>query len=468
MYSMKLDSMTIPIRFNMYHKSTTVETLLDSGATHNFIDKNTLDSLGLGTRQLSQTLQVNNVDGTTNQGGNITRFCNLWLTQGDRTFKLGFYVADLGKDRIILGHPWFKSFNPHIDWAMNQLIGPDVVVQTAGYRTKQRLSLRSITIKPPEDQTETQQLIPPQYHRHWLVFSEQAARRFPPSRVDDHAITLKPGAPDTLDCKIYRQTEEELKVTREFIDDSLAKGYIRESKSPYASPMFYHAKQDGKLQPIIDYQVLNSWTVQDVYPLPLISSIINRLQGKSIFTKLDLRWGFNNIQIKEEDRWKTAFKTPFGAYKTNVMPFGLTNSPPTFCHTMERMFRSLLCKYPTELFVYVDDVLVATDNNMERHRQIVHEVLDLLTEESYFLRPAKCSFEQNHITYLGIIVEGNKLLPDPKKTGALKDWPRTLNTVKQVCSILGVLGYQRPFIPNYANIAHPLVALTKKDCHGFP
>jgi hypothetical protein len=210
---MKLDSMTIPIRFNMYHKSTTIEALLDSGATHNFIDKHTLDSLGLGTQQLSQTLQVNNVNSTTNQGGNVTKFCNIWLTQGDHTFKLGFYVADLGRDRVILGHPWFKSFNPHIDWTTNQLIGPDVVVQTAGYWTKQRSSLRSITIKPPEDQTETQQLIPPQYHHHWLVFSEQAARCFPPSRIDDHAITLKPGAPDTLDCKIYCQTEEELKVT---------------------------------------------------------------------------------------------------------------------------------------------------------------------------------------------------------------------------------------------------------------
>jgi hypothetical protein len=247
MYSMKLDSMTIPIHFNMYHKSTTIEALLDSGATHNFIDKHTLDLLGLGTRQLSQTLQVNNVNSTTNQGGNVTRFCNLWLNQGDRTFKLGFYIANLGRDQVILGHPWFKSFNPHIDWTTNQLIGPDVVVQTAGYRTKQRSSLQSITIKPPEDQTETQQLIPPQYHRHWLVFSEQAAQCFPPSRIDDHAITLKPGAPDTLDCKIYHQTEEELKVTWEFIDNSLAKGYIRESKSPYMSPMFYRAKQDGTL-----------------------------------------------------------------------------------------------------------------------------------------------------------------------------------------------------------------------------
>jgi hypothetical protein len=94
--------------------------------------------------------------------------------------------------------------------------------------------------------------------------------------------------------------------------------------------MFYQAKQDGKLQLIIDYQALNALTVRDIYPLPLIGSIINKLQGKTLFSKVDLRWGFNNIQIKEEDHWKAAFKTPFGAYETNVMLFGLTNSPPHF------------------------------------------------------------------------------------------------------------------------------------------
>jgi hypothetical protein len=133
------------------------------------------------------------------------------------------------------------------------------------------------------------------------VFSEKAAQQFPPSRPDDHAIILKPGAPNTLDCKIYCQTEEELKVTREFIDDSLVKGYIRESKLPYASLMFYHAKQDGKLRPIVNYKALNALTVRDVYPLPFIGSIIDKLHGKSLFSKVDLRWGFNNVQIKEED-----------------------------------------------------------------------------------------------------------------------------------------------------------------------
>jgi hypothetical protein len=126
------------------------------------------------------------------------------------------------------------------------------------------------------------------------------------------------------------------------------------------------------------------------------------------------------------------------------------------------MLLHLMCKYPTELFVYVDNILEATTGNLTRHQLIVCKVLEVSVKESYFLRLAKCSFEQNSITYLGIIVNRNKLSPDPKKTSALKDWPRTLNMVKQVCSILGILGYQQPFIPNYANIARPLVALTKK------
>src|ERR1700677_3796860 len=463
MYSTKENSMTVTVSVHMWHQKTETEALLDSGATHNFIDARTVISLGLGTRNLPHSLQVNNVDGTINQAGNITRYCNLWVRRGDKISKLGFYVANLGHDRIILGHPWFKIFNPTIDWTNNQLPGDNMIIETAGYRSKEATIIRNITFTPPNDRLEVQKHIPPQYHQHWEVFSEEAAQRFPPARPDDHAIQLKPGAPAKLDCKIYRQTEKELTALKTFIDESLAKGYITEANSPYASPLFFCAKKDGKLRPIIDYRALNIWTVRDVYPLPLIGNIIDHLQGKTLFTKMDLRWGFNNIRIKQEDQWKAAFKTPFGMHKPAVMFFGLCNSPATFCRAMNRMMKPLTDKYPSELYIYVDDILVATKDNVTRHRTIVNDILDLLTSESYFLRPAKCTFEEARVEYLGIIVDGNELKPDPKKTNALKDWPRTLTTVKEVRSVLGVLGYQRPFIPNYANIARPLVTLTKKD-----
>jgi hypothetical protein len=138
-------------------------------------------------------------------------------------------MANLGRDRIILGYPWFQLFNPSFNWHNNTLQGEDVEISTAGHHTKQIQQICALQLPPDEmkkEKDKTCKLIPLQYHHHWEVFSEKAGRRFPPSRADDHAIVLKPGAPNSMDCKIYCQTEEELKITQEFIDDSLAKGYI--------------------------------------------------------------------------------------------------------------------------------------------------------------------------------------------------------------------------------------------------
>ena len=132
MYSTKKDSMTIPVQVHAWHKTTETSALLDSGATHNFIDTRAIKSLGLGTRILSQPWIVHNVDGTTNREGTITRYCNLWVRKGEQTTKLGFFVANLGHDRIILGHPWFKACNPTINWTTNTLLGPKISIKTAG------------------------------------------------------------------------------------------------------------------------------------------------------------------------------------------------------------------------------------------------------------------------------------------------------------------------------------------------
>ena len=193
--------------------------------------------------------------------------------------------------------------------------------------------------------------------------------------------------------------------------------------------------------------------IHDNYPLPLIKTILEQLQGRSLFMKFNIRWGYNNIQIKEGDEWKAAFKTPKGLFEPRVMFFGLTNSPATFQRTMNRMFREMKMRYPTELFVYMDDILIATNDNQTRHRQIVHGVLDKLEEESYFLRLAKCKFEKEKVNYLGVVISRERIHIDPIKVKGLRKWPRTLSTLKQVQSTLGILGYQRPFIPGFAHIA---------------
>ncbi len=129
---------------------------------------------------------------------------------------------------------------------------------------------------------------------------------------------------------------------------------------------------------------------------------------------------------------------------------------------MNRMFREMKMQYPNELFVYMDDILIATNDNLTRHRQIVHQVLDKLEEESYFLQPTKCEFEKEKINYLGVVISHERIHIDPIKVKGLRQWPRSLGTLKQVRSTLGILGYQRPFILGFAHIARPLTNLLKK------
>jgi hypothetical protein len=146
------------------------------------------------------------------------------------------------------------------------------------------------------------------------VFNGKAANHFPPSREWDHAIDLKPGAPDALDCKVYPTTRDKDTALGKFLDEMVAKGYICPSKSPYASPFFFVKKKDGKLRPVQDYKWLNSHMVQNQYPLPLITQLISDLSSAYIFSKLDIRQGYNNVRIKKGDKWKAAFKTKFGEH----------------------------------------------------------------------------------------------------------------------------------------------------------
>ena len=216
----------------------------------------------------------------------------------------------------------------------------------------------------------------------------------------------------------------------------------------------------------MDYHKLNQYTVRDNNPLPNIQLALEQLHGKRLFSKFDIRWGYNNIRIKEEDQYKAAFKTPKGTYVPRVMYFGLTNAPPFFQRTMHRDFRALLQKYPDNLGNYMDDWWVATPDGEEGtklHKEIVHAFLDRMEECSYFLKPKKCQFKKDHMEILGWLVGGGTVCIDPAKVKGILEWPRDLKSVHEVRSTLGILGYQRPFIQGFAAIAKPLTNLTKKD-----
>src|ERR1700733_5613758 len=186
-----------------------------------------------------------------------------------------------------------------------------------------------------------------------------------------------------------------------FLDDHLRKGYIVPSKSPIASPVFFIKKKDGRLRLVQDYRRLNDFTVKNRYPLPLASDIINHLRQARIFTKFDVRWGYNNIRIKAGNEWKAAFTTNRGLFEPQVMLFCLTNSPATFQALMNTIFTDLVAA--GKVAVYLDDILIYTET-LEEHRALTHEVLQRLAAHDLYLRPEKCEFQRDEVEYLGLII----------------------------------------------------------------
>ena len=162
-------------------------------------------------------------------------------------------------------------------------------------------------------------VIPKQYACFKKVFSEEESKKFLPSWPWDHEINFKPGAPDAIDCKVYPMSQIEDAALDEFIDEQMAKGYIWPSKSPFVSSFFFIKKCNGKLRPVQDYCIINQHKIHNQYPLLLMSDLIRDLGGTSIYTKLDVQWGYNNVQIKKGDEDKAAFKMWRGLFEPMVM-----------------------------------------------------------------------------------------------------------------------------------------------------
>ena len=239
------------------------------------------------------------------------------------------------------------------------------------------------------------------------------------------------------------------------------------SKSPYASPFFFIKKKDGKLRPVQDYRRLNEHTIRDTYPLPLIPNLIQQIGDAWVFTKFDVRWGYNNIRIKDGDQWKAAFKTCFGTFQPEVMYFGMSNSPPTFQMFMNMILAAAQDKHRplnTEILDYMDDILIATKGTVtiEDHRWAVRDVLQVLQDYDLFLKLEKCVWESPHVDYLGLILEKGVTCMDPAKITGVRDWPTPM-MVKHVRSFLGFCNFYRAFIRGFSHLAKPLNNLTRKD-----
>ncbi|CAJ0928188.1 unnamed protein product [Ranitomeya imitator] len=291
------------------------------------------------------------------------------------------------------------------------------------------------------------------------VFSKRAADTLPPHRPYDCPIDLLPGA-EPPRGRVYPLSLPETEAMSQYIQENLARGFIRKSVSPVGAGFFFVQKKTGNLRPCIDYRGLNAITVKNKYPLPLISELFDRLRGARVFTKLDLRGAYNLIRIREGDEWKTAFNTRDGHYEYLVMPFGLCNAPAVFQDFVNDIFRDMLT---TSVVVYLDDILIFSPD-IDSHRRDVRKVFNLLRANSLYAKLEKCVFEQESLPFLGYIISAQGLAMDPAKLQAVMDWQEP-HSLKAVQRFMGFINYYRQFIPHFSTLVAPLVALTKKGAN---
>ena len=208
--------------------------------------------------------------------------------------------------------------------------------------------------------------------------------------------------------KVYPLSREEKEEVREFVKEQLRKGYIQPTKLPQMAPVFFVGKKDGKKKMVQDYWYLNKWMIKNNYPLSLILDVLENIGMKKLFTKMDLRWGYNNVRIKEGDEWKAVFTMLEGLFEPTVMFFGLTNSPATFQAMMNELLRDLINM--GRVAVFIDDVIVGIEEE-EGHDELVVEVIKRLEENNLYVKPEKCKWKVKEVEFLGVVIglEGIKM-----------------------------------------------------------
>lgn len=261
----------------------------------------------------------------------------------------------------------------------------------------------------------------------------------------------------------YRYPQVHKKVVDEQISEMLENGIIRPSESPYSSPIWVVPKKldasgEQKWRLVIDYRKLNQVTVDDKFPIPNMDDILDKLGRSMYFTTLDLASGFHQIEIEEDDIPKTAFSTDSGHWEFCRMPFGLKNAPATF----QRLMNAILADYIGKIcFVYLDDVIIFS-SSLDEHLVSVQKIFNRFRKHNLKIQPDKCEFLKHETEFLGHVVTTEGVKPNPSKISAIERFPIPTN-VKEIRQFLGLVGFYRKFIPDFAHVAKPLTMPLRKN-----
>eukprot|EP00961_Rhodomonas_salina_P090950 1223993-Rhodomonas_salina.2 len=287
------------------------------------------------------------------------------------------------------------------------------------------------------------------------VFPEDLPAELPPEREFSMKIPIKPGS-GTPNQAPYRLSTEAQEAVREILKYLYEHGLVQDSVSEFAAPITLAPKPDGTWRFCTDYRRLNAITNEAKYPLPRIDDSLDNLGKARYYSKIDLRSGYWQVRIEESDIPKTAFRTPFGHHEWLVMPFGLQGAPSVFQRMMNHYLRDFLGDF---VLCYLDDILIYS-NTKEEHLEHIKKVLEVLRKRKLLAKGTKCDFFRQEVLFLGFKVGGGVIDKDPKKIEAVENWPIP-ETVRDVRSFLGLAGFYRKFINDFAKTARPLTDILK-------
>lgn len=340
----------IPVSVSYEGAVHQLSALIDSGAEGNFIDFSWALKKGISFQSLSPVLTAHALDGRELTTISQATVPLQLITSGNHREEIVFFVTHSPLTPVVLGHSWLTTHNPHINWSESTILSWSPYCHAHCLVS----ALSSVSSFPVlQEEPIDLSRVPEVYHDLRAVFSHSRAASLPPHRPYDCAINLLPGTSPPKG-RLFSLSGPERAAMEKYLSESLAAGVIRPSSSP-AGAGFFFVKKDGSLRPCIDYRGLNDITIKNRYPLPLMSSAFEILQGARYFTKLDLRNAYHLVRIREGDEWKTAFNTPTGHFEYRVLPFGLTNAPAVFQALVNDVLRDMINKF---VFVYLDDILI--------------------------------------------------------------------------------------------------------------
>ncbi|GKA09547.1 putative reverse transcriptase domain-containing protein [Tanacetum coccineum] len=458
--------------------------LFDTGADRSFVSTTFSALIDITPTTLENHYDVELADGKIIGFNTIIRGCTLNFM--NHPFNIDLMSIPLGSFDVIIGMDWLTKYHGviicdekiiRVPFGREMLIFQGNIFQGSGnnQREESRLNIISctkaqeylskgcdvflahITTKEAKDKSEGKRLEDVPIVRDFPEVFPEDLPGIPPARQVEFQIDLVPGVAPVARAP-YRLAPSEMKELAEQLQELSDKGFIRPSSSPWGAPVLFVKKKDGSFRMCIDYRELNKLTVKNRYPLPRIDDLFDQLQGSSVYSKIDLRSGYHQLRVREEDIPKTAFRTRYGHYEFQVMPFGLTNAPAVFMDLMNRVCKPYLDKF---VIVFIDDILIYSKNK-EEHEGHLKLILELLKKEELYAKFSKCEFWIPKVQFLGHVIDSKGIHVDPAKIESIKDWASPKNPT-EIRQFLGLAGYYRRFIEGFSKIAKSMTKLTQKN-----